>query len=127
MNVFAMTVFSPTRLVIAALVLAVGLIAIAYRRAVRKCRVLDIALNNISQGLVLFDRTERMVNCNDRYIDLYGLSRAVVKPGATLCDIIRNRCETGSLAIDIEKYRAEIVELVSAGDVSRRIVETPDG
>jgi methyl-accepting chemotaxis protein len=127
MSVFAMTLFSPTWLAIAALVLAVGLIAIAYRRAVRKCRVLDIALNNMSQGLVLFDRTERMVFCNDRYIDLYGLSRAVVKPGATLRDVIRYRCETGSLAIDIEKYRAEIFALVAAGDISSRIVATPDG
>ena len=127
MSVFAMTVFSPTWLAIAALVLAIGIIAISHRRVVRKCRVLDIALNNMSQGLVLFDRTERMVICNDRYIDLYGLSRNVVKPGATLRDIIRNRSETGSFAIDIEKYRADILASVAAGDTLSRIVETPDG
>ncbi len=45
--------------------------------------MLDIALNNISQGLVMFDQAERMVICNDRYIDLYGLSHDVVNPGAT--------------------------------------------
>ena len=109
MSVFEMTVFSPTWLAIAGLALAIGFFAIFYRRAVRKCHVLDIALNNMSQGLVMFDQAERMVICNDRYIDLYGLSRNVVKPGATLRDIIRNRSETGSFAIDIEKYRADIL------------------
>jgi methyl-accepting chemotaxis protein len=127
MTVFEMTVFSPTWLTIAGLALATGFFVIFYRRIVRKCHVLDIALNNMSQGLVMFDQAERMVICNDRYIDLYGLSRDVVKPGATLRDIIRNRSETGSLALDIEKYRTDILAVVTSGNTLSRIVETPDG
>ena len=122
-----MTDFSPTVLVIAGAVLAIGLFGIFNRRLARKCRVLDVAVNNMSQGLVMFDKAERLVVCNHRYIELYGLSRAVVKPGATLRDIIRNRSETGSFAIDIEKYRTDILAAVAGGNTLSRIVETPDG
>ncbi len=122
-----MTAVSPTIVVIAGAALAIGLICLFNCRLARKCRVLDLALNNMSQGLVLFDKTERMVLCNKRYIDLYGLSPDVVKPGATLRDIIRNRSETGSLAIDIEKYRVEILASIAGGQTMSRIVVTPAG
>ena len=42
---------------------------------------LDAAVNNMSQGLLLFDRSERLVICNQRYIAMYGLSGDVIKPG----------------------------------------------
>ena len=36
---------------------------------------LDTAMNNMAQGLIMFDAAERMVVCNDLYIEMYGLSR----------------------------------------------------
>jgi PAS domain-containing protein len=48
---------------------------------------LDMALDNMSQGLLMFDSESRIVICNRRYIDMYGLSPDVVKPGCTF----RNR------------------------------------
>ena len=36
----------------------------------------DAALNNMRQGLVMFDAEARLVVCNDRYIEMYGLSPA---------------------------------------------------
>ncbi len=35
---------------------------------------MDAALNNISQGLVMFDADTRLVLCNRRYLELYRLS-----------------------------------------------------
>lgn len=105
---------SPIWLAIAAGALAVGFLVASYRRVASKCRVFGIALNNMSQGLVMFDKAEHMVFCNDRYIDLNGLSRDVVKPGATLHDVIRNRKRTGGLAVDVEKYHDEILASVTS-------------
>jgi methyl-accepting chemotaxis protein len=119
--------FPPTVVAMAGVALAIGLSYLFNRRLARKCRVLDIALNNMSQGLILFDNMERMVICNDRYIDLYGLSRDVVKPGVTLRDIIRNRNETGTVAFDREAYRAEILTAMAEGKTVSRIVVSPDG
>src|ERR1051325_10994843 len=42
---------------------------------------LDTALGNMSQGLAMCDGSERLVVCNGRYMEMYGLSPEVVKPG----------------------------------------------
>jgi methyl-accepting chemotaxis protein len=89
--------------------------------------LLALVLNNLTQGVVMFDAAERLVVCNERYIDMYGLSRQVVKPGAYLIDVVTNRKETGSLDLDPEKYRQQILASLRAGTSVDRIVETPDG
>ena len=89
--------------------------------------LLSTVLNNMTQGVILFDAHERILVCNNRYVEMYGLSPNVVKPGCTLSDLIQNRIATGSLNIDPEKYRAEIMTAVREGTVMNRIVETPDG
>ena len=50
-----------------------------------------------------------------------------MKPGCTLTALIQNRITTGSLNINPEKYRSEIMMAVRDGAVMNRIVETPDG
>jgi PAS domain S-box-containing protein len=90
-------------------------------------RLLGIAIDNMTQGVVMFDAAERLVVCNDRFLDMYGLSRDVVKPGCTFLDVINNRKTTGSLDIDVEKYRAEVIAEMTQGRTQSRVVETPDG
>ena len=58
---------------------------------------LDTALNNMSQGLIMFDSTNRVVVCNDLYIKMYGLSREIVKPGCSFAELLRYRAEAGEL------------------------------
>src|SRR5262245_54420170 len=89
--------------------------------------LLSLALNNMSQGLVMFDAAERLVVCNDRYLEMYGLSPDIVRPGARLSDVIRHRFETGSLAGDPEDYRKEIVAAMREGKTLNQTVEAPDG
>ena len=90
-------------------------------------RLLSIAIDNMTQGVVMFDANERLVVCNDRFLDMYGLSRDVVKPGCTFLDVINNRKTTGSLDIDVAKYRAEVITEMTQGRTLSRVVETPDG
>ena len=58
---------------------------------------LDTALNNMSQGLIMFDAAERVVVCNDFYIEMYGMSREIVKPGCSFSDLLKYREESGNL------------------------------
>lgn len=44
----------------------------------------ETALNNMTQGLCFFDGYERLIVCNQRYIELYGLDPSRVRPGVTL-------------------------------------------
>ena len=84
-------------------------------------------INNMTQGVVMFNDRERLVVCNSRFIDMYGLSRDIVKPGAALIDVINNRISTGSLKVDAAKYRKDILSAVSKGAAMNQIVETPSG
>jgi diguanylate cyclase (GGDEF)-like protein/PAS domain S-box-containing protein len=97
------------------------------RLALEKQR-LDTALNNMSQGLIMFDSTDRVVVCNDLYIKMYGLSREIVKPGCSFADLLRYRAESGKLVHhDLERYRAGLAAAMAQGQVMTSILETPDG
>jgi diguanylate cyclase (GGDEF)-like protein len=86
---------------------------------------LDTAVNNMEQGLLLFDSAQRLVVCNRRYIDMYGLSADVVKPGCSFHDILTHRKATGSLIGDVDQYHAGVMSNISKQTIV--VVETSDG
>ena len=75
----------------------------------------------------MFDKSWRLVLCNQRYIEMYGLSSDVVKPGLTVHQLVDHRIETGSLtateaanyvklrqvAITQKKIVSNVVELMN--------------
>jgi diguanylate cyclase (GGDEF)-like protein/PAS domain S-box-containing protein len=88
---------------------------------------LDTALNNMTQGLVLYDASARIVTFNQRYIDMYSLSTEVVKPGLHYYDLIQHRKDTGSFDGDIRAFCDPIMRNVSQGKINSTIMETGDG
>jgi methyl-accepting chemotaxis protein len=114
--------------------LLAGIAAIVYFRRAQsggglndKGKLLELALNNMTQGVVMFDTKARLVVCNDRYLKIYDLPPNVVKPGARLADIVRLRARSGSLPSDPDKYVAELMEIMAAGKVVSFVSELPDG
>ncbi len=88
---------------------------------------LDTALNNMSQGLNMFDAEGRLVVCNERYLQMYGLSADDVKPGATMQDLVRARIANGTFfAIDPEHYIAELKEAMQKREPTHTELELPD-
>ena len=77
--------------------------------------ILDAALNNMSQGLAMFNSSERIIFCNQGYVDMYGLPLEAVTPGRSLRELLCYRQAQGSLAGDIEKYRLEILKGLALG------------
>ncbi|HZE52959.1 MAG TPA: EAL domain-containing protein [Bradyrhizobium sp.] len=88
---------------------------------------LDTALNNMTQGLVLYDASARVVVCNQRYIDMYGLSTDIVKPGTYFYDIVRRRKETGSFKGSVDEFCSTVLGNVAQGKVTKSILESADG
>ncbi|WFU43577.1 EAL domain-containing protein [Bradyrhizobium sp. CB82] len=86
---------------------------------------LDTAMNTMTQGLLMFDQDERLIVCNRRYVDMYGLSASVVKPGAHLRDVIQHRHDTGSFNGDVDSYCDGI--LSAMGRIQSSVVETTAG
>ena len=89
---------------------------------------LDTALNNMVQGLIMFDSADRVVVCNDDYIKMYGLSREIVKPGLSFLDLLRYRTKAGEFVHhDPERYRTDLAAAMAQGQVMSSILETADG
>jgi diguanylate cyclase (GGDEF)-like protein/PAS domain S-box-containing protein len=98
---------------------------LAQQRLRREKLRLDTAVNNMTQGLLLFDSSQRLVVCNQRYIEMYGLSAAVLKPGVTFREVIAHRQATGSFVDDIDEYCSGVLNHV--GQRMLNVIETPDG
>jgi len=88
---------------------------------------LDTALNNMTQGLILYDVSGRLVLCNQRYIDMYKLPTELVTPGCHFYDLVRHRKEAGSFDGDVDEFCSNVMRNVADGKVIHTIVESADG
>ncbi len=88
---------------------------------------LDVAVNNIPQGLIVYDKAARITVCNKRYIEMFRLSPEVAKPGHFMQDLIAHRKETGSFDGDVDEFCNAIMRNVALGKVTRQVTEAPDG
>ena len=97
---------------------------IALEEANERCK---IAMNNMSQGLCMFDAQQRVVVCNERYPAMYGLAPAMTKPGTTLREIVRHRIAKGVYRAggNAENYLTERVTPVT--DATTQVHELTDG
>ncbi|QIG92246.1 bifunctional diguanylate cyclase/phosphodiesterase [Bradyrhizobium sp. 6(2017)] len=86
---------------------------------------LDTAVNNMTQGLLLFDAAQRLVICNKRYVEMYGLSADIIKPGCSFRDVIVHRHQTGSFQGDVERYVNIVLRDVAVRNTM--VITTPDG
>jgi diguanylate cyclase (GGDEF)-like protein len=86
---------------------------------------LDRAVNNMTQGLLLFDASQQLVICNQRYIEMYGLSAEIVRPGCSFHDIIAHRRATGSFTGDVDPYVARVLRDIHVRN--SMVVDTSDG
>jgi diguanylate cyclase (GGDEF)-like protein len=85
------------------------------------------ALNNMVQGLVMFDAAERLLICNNQYIKMYGLSRKIVKPGCTLIELLKHHAERDHLFRDPHQCRADVLSQLGLGKRVQRVVESGNG
>ncbi|MEO0672110.1 MAG: PAS-domain containing protein, partial [Pseudomonadota bacterium] len=56
----------------------------------------DSALNNMIQGLCMFDKEQTLIVCNRRYLEVYGFSPDIVKPGIKLREIMNYSISLGN-------------------------------
>ena len=89
--------------------------------------LLQTVLNNMSQGVLMFDSETRLIFCNQRYVELYGLSQEIVQPGCLLRDLLVHRLDVGSFAGDIEEYIGRLKEGIVEGKTFNQVANLPDG
>jgi len=86
---------------------------------------LDRAINNMPQGLALFDSSQRLVVCNQRFLEMYGVSAEVVKPGCSFPEVVAHRKAAGFFVDDVDKYVRRVLR--NRHMRNSMIVDTSDG
>ncbi|HVJ54769.1 MAG TPA: ATP-binding protein [Aliidongia sp.] len=83
-------------------------------------RVLDVALNNMAQGLVLYDENHRLRAFNRQYERLMGYPQGFLRPGLSHAAVRRRSAELGGSAVE-----AGIALLLTLGEAEsgRQVVE----
>jgi signal transduction histidine kinase len=80
----------------------------------------DTALTNMVQGLCMFDKHQKLIVVNKRYLDIYGFSAEVVKPGITLRELMQYSVSLGNYTTE-EAERA-LAERNDPSQLSRRSI-----
>jgi diguanylate cyclase (GGDEF)-like protein len=88
---------------------------------------LSAALNNMAQGFMMFDSQARIAIYNERYIEMYGLSHEIAKPGGSFLELLQHRAATGNLKAAPQKYHDDLLAELAQGKVVRWVVDCEDG
>jgi diguanylate cyclase (GGDEF)-like protein/PAS domain S-box-containing protein len=91
------------------------------RSQLRRNAFVSSALNNLNHGVVMTDSHKRIVYCNDRYLEIYGLVRADIPPHMTGPELAKLRRERGTLDLSVEDFYA------AAGAPEGLVTELPGG
>ncbi|MDC7785419.1 EAL domain-containing protein [Rhodoplanes sp. TEM] len=97
------------------------------RRLEQTSGQLDAAINNMSYGLCMFDRDGRLILHNERYRQMYGLTREAVRPGTSLRDLLRLRSAAGTVCADPESYLAELSGAIARDTAIHVMTRLDDG
>ena len=87
----------------------------------------DATVNHMSQALLMFDASGRLMVCNHRYNDMYGLPAQFVQPGKTIRELLERRKQNGTYAGDPDDYIEKLTTDIAQGKSVTQLVELPDG
>jgi len=101
--------------------------AFADRRLHEKDKRLATALNNMAQGLVMFDAQRRLILCNSRYLEIYELSPDIVKPGCTKQALLQHQKKAGHFSGDVDQYCEALSAAIGDGKTFSTMETMADG
>jgi diguanylate cyclase (GGDEF)-like protein len=88
--------------------------------------LLDTALENMSQGLCMYDAEGRVVLFNKRYAAMMRVPATLLK-GRSLLDLFKYKKAAGEFFGDPEQFFSGLMAEIGAGKSSTKLVETFDG
>ncbi|MEH2475007.1 diguanylate cyclase (GGDEF)-like protein/PAS domain S-box-containing protein [Nitrobacteraceae bacterium AZCC 2161] len=104
------------------------------RQQQRRNAFVGSALNHLSQGIVMVDAQKRVMFCNDRYLEIYGLSRAdltkdITGPGLRELRRQHGTLDTASATFYEHGTSAEgfIAELQNGRSIRVKVNQLPNG
>jgi len=99
-----------------------------FRQTMRDENVrLDGALNNMNQGLCMFDTENQLVVWNERYVRMYRIDPKRIWLGCTIRDLLDARIAAGTFPLDPGRYDADLRLALREGKAFTLTIELPDG
>ena len=87
----------------------------------------DVALNNMNQGLCMFDAQGLMAVWNERYRQMYNIDPRRIWRGCTVRDLLDARIAAGTFPLDPERYDADLRAALKQGKAFTLNAELKDG
>ncbi|MEY2396137.1 MAG: hypothetical protein QOF94_2482, partial [Acidobacteriaceae bacterium] len=97
------------------------------RRLVTQYERLDAAINNMPHGLCMFDANQKLIICNQRYAEIYGLKPELMVPGTSLRAVLETRFVNGVYPEKDENYIEDRIAAVAERKPLYLINELPNG
>jgi diguanylate cyclase (GGDEF)-like protein/PAS domain S-box-containing protein len=104
------------------------------RSQARRHAYISTALSSLSHGVVMTDPKKRIIYCNDRYLEIYGMARSDLTPGMTGRELLDLRSKRGLLDCGVGDFyhlaaRSEglVTELPNGRAVLTKYFALPDG
>ncbi len=76
----------------------------------RRNAFVSSALNNLKQGVVITNPRQRIVFLNDRYLEIYGLSRSEIPPTMSGRELLELRLQRRVLDVSVDEFYAQSAE-----------------
>jgi diguanylate cyclase (GGDEF)-like protein/PAS domain S-box-containing protein len=90
-------------------------------------QLLDTALNNLPQGVAMFDSDARLVFCNRRYLEMYGLSKETAAQGCSVLDLLNHCKQIGTFSDEPNDYVVRLMEFLAEGKAFSNESQLNDG
>jgi methyl-accepting chemotaxis protein len=100
---------------------------VALVRERRRNALLEAALENLVQGVSMYDGRARLLLCNKRYIEMSFLPPDNFRKGAPLREILARRAKIGAFAGDPDEYVAGALRHAATGRTEEKTFELEDG
>src|ERR1700761_5620945 len=99
----------------------------AHASILEEQQLLHAVLDNMPHGVSMFDAQAKLVFCNRRYVEMYGLSVELVRPGCSFQGLLALRQSARTFRGNPDQHLAELQSKVAEGNTFANVVALEDG
>lgn len=85
------------------------------------------ATENMSQGLIMFDKDDRLVAYNTRYLEMYGISAGTLRLGSSVTEVLEQRRAAGNFDCEPDTLIRDLKARIAEGERLQTVFNLPDG
>src|SRR5262245_50705520 len=92
-----------------------------------RLRAFEVALENISEGINVFDAEERLIFCNHRFLEIHRLDPDVLTIRLTLSGLVEHLVAANTAPMERNAYLSLVRSFNAKRELNTLTKELPDG